>query len=44
MCMSLGIEILFFWLLGDEKEGKTETKRGRIATNAHVVPKEHMKG
>ena len=31
-------------LLGEEKEGKTETKRGRIATNAHVVPKEHMKG
>ena len=29
---------------GDDKEGKTETKRGRIATNAHVVPKEHMKG
>ena len=31
-------------LLGEEKEGKTETKRGRIATNAHAVPKEHMKG
>lgn len=31
-------------MAGDEKEGKTETKRGRIATNAHVVPKEHMKG
>lgn len=30
---------------GEEKDGKSETKkRGKIATNAHVVPKEHMKG
>ena len=38
------ITVAMILLLGEEKEGKTETKRGRIATNAHVVPKEHMKG
>lgn len=35
------------WPMGGEenKESKeSRTKRGRIATNAHVVPKEHMKG
>ncbi|XP_052797396.1 TBCC domain-containing protein 1-like [Mya arenaria] len=37
------------WPMGvagdDLKEGKeTQTKRGRIATNAHTVPKEHIKG
>lgn len=32
-------------LLGEEKDVKSETKkRGKIATNAHVVPKEHIKG
>lgn len=32
-------------MAGEEKDGKSETKkRGKIATNAHVVPKEHMKG
>lgn len=31
--------------IGEENDGKTETKkRGKIATNAHVVPKEHIKG
>ncbi|CAG2247058.1 TBCCD1 [Mytilus edulis] len=30
---------------GEEKDVKSETKkRGKIATNAHVVPKEHIKG
>ncbi|KAL5017386.1 hypothetical protein ScPMuIL_006975 [Solemya velum] len=30
---------------GEEKEGKIEgSKRGKIATNAHAVPKEHVKG
>jgi hypothetical protein len=29
----------------DNKEAKeAQAKRGRIATNAHAVPKEHMKG
>jgi len=29
----------------EQKEGKeAQTKRGRIATNTHVVPKEHIKG
>ncbi|KAL3857180.1 hypothetical protein ACJMK2_011872 [Sinanodonta woodiana] len=31
-------------MAGQDKDGLSETKRGRIATNAHAVPKEHMKG
>uniref|UniRef100_K1QKQ2 TBCC domain-containing protein 1 n=1 Tax=Magallana gigas TaxID=29159 RepID=K1QKQ2_MAGGI len=33
-------------MAGEDKEAMAEstTKRGKIATNAHVVPKEHMKG
>ena len=32
-------------VIGEEKDGKSEAKkRGKIATNAHVVPKEHIKG
>lgn len=30
---------------GEDKDGKSDAKkRGKIATNAHVVPKEHIKG
>lgn len=39
------IRFFYFWISGEDKDHKSENaKRGKIATNAHAVPKEHLKG
>ena len=43
MCFILNLYLNVF-NSGEEREGRIDSKRGRIATNALSVPKEQIKG